>query len=123
MLIDHLTSAAKVKIFKLLVRVRSPLCFREIVDLANIGIRSAQIALADFQRLRIIKLKKQKNKVLYTLIESELSREVRKIIDQETKSKIVENSKIYSKSAKNSIKTIQALYEFGVVINQIKEKM
>ena len=122
MKIEDLSSTAKIKVFKILVRVNSPLCFREIVSLANIGIRSAQIALRDFERLELVKVKKHKHKVLYEIVESKLSKEYKRLFEEETKDEILKKAKIFSKEVKRTVDTLQGLYDFGKTIDDIRSR-
>ena len=122
MLIDHLTSAAKVKIFKLLVRVRSPLCFREIVDLANVGIRSAQIALRDFKRIKLLTVRNSGNRITYQLLQSPETVALKKMIDAEINRLIQVRAKRYSKKTRLILPLIQELNDFGALVKARVER-
>ena len=120
MLIDQLNSTAKIELIKLLINLDVAICFRDIISLTNLGLRSVQCALSDFEKFKIIKIKIKNKKKMYRINDLEEIKELRKFINYQEMQNIKLRAKSYNSQGKDLLQDLTDLVKFANYLDLTK---
>lgn len=116
------SSNAAFRILVTLASTSSAVSFRELVRRANIGIRSAQLAVEKLKSQKLLIVKKFKNQKLFRLSESPALEEIKLIAEHRKALEMKERAEYYSKNLVNIIRMTDELTRYSLKLKELNAK-
>ncbi len=113
------SSSAAFNILLTLASTISPISFRELVRRANVGIRSAQLAVEKLKVQKLLIVKKYKNRKLFKLSESPTLEEIKLIAEHRKNRALRERAQYYSKNLVNILRATDELTRYAIKLREL----